>query len=461
MDYDQAVIQGGGIPLPVCSGASRRSEESRSKRERSVVKKHAHDATSTGGRAWSKSRGSRLALGGGAGIALVSLAAGWFLGTLQQPATVDGPVVRSTIDVIESEGPPFGLAISKDGRRLAYTDYSTVWIRDLQTGDVWEIPDAGSVYQLEFNEDGSWLLLIGQHWTKRSPVRGGRPVDVVETSSPASDAIWGPDNTVLYYNERQIHRIGTGGGNPEVILSPDSSRGQLEVQEPFLTPDGRTLIARIALADGQNQIGVYDYPTMDERGIIDPGGKYPMYFPSGHLVYNVAGELMGRAFDLSSARPLGPPVPLATDITPRAWSVSRDGLMASSYQLAFSASRGTAEDRRIVRQRWSEEPEVLSLQAGGYDDMHLAPDGRSLIVEVGGTEGVDLWRVDIETGVRNRLTFGGDGEDPAWAPAGADSIVYVIRGSSISKIVVASADGSGEPRVMLEAVTEGSAPSPR
>ncbi|MDX1740966.1 MAG: hypothetical protein R3178_06715, partial [Rhodothermales bacterium] len=386
-----------------------------------------------------------------AGIALVSLAAGWFLGTLQQPATVDGPVVRSTIDVMDSEGPPFGLAISKDGRRLAYTDYSTVWIRDLQTGDVWEIPDAGSVYQLEFNEDGSWLLLIGQHWTKRSPVRGGRPVDVVETSSPASDAIWGPNNTVLYYDQRQIHRIGTGGGNPEVILSPDSSRGQLEVQEPFLTPDGRTLIARIALADGQNQIGVYDYPTMDERGIIDPGGKYPMYFPSGHLVYNVAGELMGRAFDLSSARPLGPPVPLATDITPRAWSVSRDGLMASSYQLAFSASRGTAEDRRIVRQRWSEEPEVLSLQAGGYDDMHLAPDGRSLIVEVGGTEGVDLWRVDIETGVRNRLTFGGDGEDPAWAPAGADSIVYVIRGSSLSKIVVASADGSGEPRVLLEA----------
>jgi Tol biopolymer transport system component len=195
---------------------------------------------------------------------------------------------------------------------------------------------------------------------------------------------------------------------------------------------------------------VYDYPTMDERGTIDPGGKYPMYFSSGHLVYNVSGELMGRPFDLESASPLGPPAPLATDITRRAWSVSRDGLMASAYQLAFSASRGSEDGFRIVRQRWNEEPDVLSVQADGYDDMHLAPDGRSLIVEVDGAEDQDLWRVDIETGVRNRLTFNGDGDDPAWASPGADSILYINRNTSISRILVESADGSGEPRVVLE-----------
>jgi serine/threonine-protein kinase len=385
------------------------------------------------------------------GITVVSLGAGWLLRTPENSATVDGPVVRSTIDVMESERPPFGLAISKDGRRLAYTDYSTVWVRDLQTGDVWEVPGAGSVYQLDFNEDGSWLLLVGLNWAKRAPVRGGRPVDVIETSSRENDAIWGPDNTVLYFDGGQIHRIGTGGGNSDVLLSPDSSRGQVEFQEPFLTQDGSTLLVRIALANGQNQIGVYDYPAMDERGIIDPGGKYPMYFSSGHLVYNVTGELMGRPFDLTSARPLGPPVPLATDITRRAWSVSRDGLMASAYQVAFSASRGSEQGLRIFRQRWNEEPEVLSVQADGYDDMQLAPDGRSLIVEVDGAEDQDLWRVDIETGVRNRLTMNGDGDDPAWAPSGADSILYINRNTSTSRIIVASADGSGEPRVVLEA----------
>jgi WD40-like Beta Propeller Repeat len=324
-----------------------------------------------------------------------------------------------------------------------------VRIRDLQTGEEWTIPDSDGAYGLEFSADGSWLLMREFGAVRRTPVRGGRPVEVVGPAG-THDAVWGPGDTMLYVSRGTLMRVPLGGGAPESILVPDSTQGQRAIHEPFVTLDGSTIIVEIEGSGGQ-RIGIFDYPSLRERGVIDPGGDRPMYLESGHLVYNVSGEMMGRPFDLATATALGPPAPIASDVTPRAWSVSRAGLMASAFQIVFSAS-GSRRGDHLVRQYWNEEPELLSVQADLYDDMDLADDARMLAVEVEGEEDGYLWVIDLSTGVRNQLTFRGGlggGDDPVWSPDG-DSVLYVQRGGNTSLLRVQAADGSGDSRILLE-----------
>lgn len=385
-------------------------------------------------------------------LAAVSLLSGWLLRAPTPAAALDLPVVRATLDVLEGPSPPFGLALSRDGKYLGFTDFQTVRIRDLQSGEEWTIPESEGAYGMEFSADGSWLLLLGLNGVERAPFRRGRPVPIVGPST-GHEAVWGPGETVLYHAGGAIQRVPTGGGTPEQILAPDERREQREIREPFVSQDGSTLLVKIEGSDGRSRTGVFDYPSMRERAIIAPGGDRPTYLESGHLVYNVSGVLLGRPFDLATATPLGPPAPIASEITPRAWSASRSGLMASAFQIAFSASGPGSAGLRLVRQHWNEELEVLPVQPGDFDDIDLAADGRRLVVELGDDlDGNYLWMIDLSTGVRNQLTFrgrSGGGEDPVFSPEG-DSVLYVDRLGDASLLKVQATDGSGEPRALLE-----------
>ena len=142
---------------------------------------------------------------------------------------------------------------------------------------------------------------------------------------------------------------------------------------------------------------------------------------------------------------LGPLVPVGEKMLDRAMSITAEGHVFSAAQESFGSN---GENHRLEMVSWDGTRSVMSPQPGDYDDFAIASDGRRIAIEHANGES-DIWIVDVQSGVRNQLTFEDSGDDPWWHPRG-DSVLYVDRNSSRSQIVVRAADGSGVPGILYE-----------
>jgi len=159
--------------------------------------------------------------------------------------------------------------------------------------------------------------------------------------------------------------------------------------------------------------------------------------------------------DIEAAKLTGPIVPLYESVIRRAVSVSDNGHLF--YVEQSSVGRGIGGNNLYFKlMRWDGSSEIMTPANGNYDDFDLNPDGRRVVVE-DYDSAEDLWTVDLLSGVRNRLTTNGSGDEGIWYPRG-DSVLYVERGQG-SKLVIRSSDGSGQPRTIFETTERIAQPS--
>jgi hypothetical protein len=174
---------------------------------------------------------------------------------------------------------------------------------------------------------------------------------------------------------------------------------------------------------------------------------------SGFLLFLRDNTLLGQRLELGSLRLEGEPVTVAEDIRTggnngrNAFSVSENGVLA--YR-----SGGGAGNVQITWHTRDGKPAGVALPAGDYAQIELSPDDKRLVVErlPGGSNsgaGVDLWLLDIPSGVFSRLTSGPESErDPLWSPD-SQHVVYSVDGkeSGIREMTV----GTGETTVYADA----------
>jgi eukaryotic-like serine/threonine-protein kinase len=377
----------------------------------------------------------------GAGV-LIGLAGGWLLGAGNSGSNDTKAVVRTALDVTVSPDPPLALAVSANAQYLAYLDDGGVWARDLQTQEAWLIPETNGVRAIRFSPDGNWLLLRAFRRIRRVLLRGGRPIDVVPTNSPYSRAEWVDQSSIVFADDGRIYSYDLGTGAKVEIAGSDSSSGSVyTLDEPYVTADGRTLLA-MTRSEASNALGVFDYPGGSLRGTYETAGDWPIYLDSGHLLFFLGDELIAQPFDLGAVRTTGPPVPVGKGPVGWGWDISADGhVFAADWP--FGSRQG---GRRIERQTWEGEAEFLPPSIAFYDDFDVHPDGNRLAIEVNDAED-DIWIVDTFSGVRNRLTFGGTASDPFWHPSG-DSVVFARHMDDLGQILIKASDGSGEPRTL-------------
>ena len=111
------------------------------------------------------------------------------------------------------------------------------------------------------------------------------------------------------------------GGEPEEITTVDPEQG-LNHAWPHILPGGRAVLFTIQPAGAieNAQIAVLNLDTGEQRVLV-PGGSYPRYSPTGHLIYGVSGTLRAVAFDVDRLEVTDPnPVPvLAGVVTQGQW----------------------------------------------------------------------------------------------------------------------------------------------
>jgi Tol biopolymer transport system component len=157
-----------------------------------------------------------------------------------------------------------------------------------------------------------------------------------------------------------------------------------------------------------------------ERHRVTDASSNPQYSPSGHLLFYRESDLSVYAapFDIDKAVVTGE-VMLVQDKVSRVgaletYAVSDNGTMI------FTPSEGSALTGayQVV---WVDRKGTITSLVERHDSWTLpriSPDGRTLLMQRGGTLDCMLWTYDLNRGTLSKLTFKGDHHSPAWHPSG-------------------------------------------
>lgn len=407
-------------------------------------------------------RGARwvpwAAVGGIVLAAMVALTA-W---TVTRPPRVPAPVVsRFGITLPQAQPLAFSfndrdLALSADGTRLAYTagDQAQLMVRAFDQLDA--VPIAGIVNARApfLSPDGRWIgffdrldegtdtgPVVERTALKRVATSGGPPMAISLLTRASRGASWGPDDSIVFATSDTstgLLRVRGGGGELEVLTTPDPASGELDHYFPSLLPGARGVLFTIR-GPGGRQVAVLDLESGDRRTLIQSGSQAE-YVDTGHLIYADGGALWAVRFDLSTLAVRGDPVPLVEQVLTlgaTAFTISPRGTLVY-VPVAGDRLRSLV----WVTRQGAEEP--IAAPSRAYLRARLSPDGKRAALQVAEQRN-QIWTWDFARETLTSLIFdsGAHFLNPLWTPDGRHIVFGVSRNGSTADLYRRSADGTG------------------
>jgi Tol biopolymer transport system component/predicted Ser/Thr protein kinase len=340
--------------------------------------------------------------------------------------------------------------ISPDGSRLVYTARGSGGKTQLATR-LLDQPQPALLAGTEdavdpfFSPDSQWIGFFAGNQMRKIPVQGGGAVTLCETGE-ARGASWGEDGQIIFAGRGVgLSRVPDSGGPPQSLTTP--APGEVSHRWPQILPGGKAVLftSTATLSDYEN--GMIEALTLKtgKWKVVQRGGYFGRYLPSGHLLYVHQGTLLGVPFDLDRLEVKGTPAPLLEDVDASAYYAS--GQFESSKNGVLVYSRGTNSDSRwpIVWLDRSGKTQPLA-PAANYDFPLLSPDGKRLLVRLQG----DVQIYDIERDRMTRLTLNRNTSIAIWTPDG-QHVVFSSTVPSGFALQWIRADGAGEAQALMEA----------
>ena len=165
--------------------------------------------------------------------------------------------------------------------------------------------------------DGEWVGFIhtgSRRTLQKVSILGGAPVSLTQSPSNIHGASWGADDQIIFgTNGHGLFRVSAGGGEAEVLTTPDPDQGERRHGWPFIIP-GRGAVLFVTSSGDEpltsGQLALLDLGT-GEVTQLGLAGVSPRYVATGHLVYAAEdGSVRAVPFDATSLEVTGNPVPL-------------------------------------------------------------------------------------------------------------------------------------------------------
>ena len=404
-------------------------------------------------------------------VAATAAIAAW--GWLRPQATPNQPVRRYAIDVAGDAAidpnVTGGLALSRDGERLAYvgrsaTGVEQIWVRDRNQLHARPIPGTDQANSLAFSPDGKQLAFItfGPLALKVVPVDGGSPVIVGDTALGAGGTAWGQDGFLYlaggYDGKRGIVRVPVNGGAPVPVTVIDTASHALAHIYPSLLPNGRGLLFSVwygPTRPSEGDIAVADLKT-GRFEVLVRGVRARYAAPGQLLVVRADGSLVAIPFDQERLTMTGPPVPVLTGVAVSSGFVADLAISEEGTLVYYAGQPGNVSEE--VRPVWVTRDGQMSAVDSGWTinrpfngGLSLSPDGHRLAVAIAGDRTADIWIKQLDHGPLSRLTF----EEflkyrPTWTPDGRDVTYIVDPGNNNASAYRKRADGSGAPELLFK-----------
>jgi serine/threonine-protein kinase len=382
-------------------------------------------------------------------LASLVAGAGWWRAT----RPVDHPLTRLSVDLGPQAiaGLDLTAAISPDGRRMVFgargpDGKQQLATRLLDQAQPTLLPGTEGGRYPFFSPDGQSIGFFTGMELKKIPVQGGVPATLGSTFI-AVGASWGEAGNIVAVLQATgpLYRIPAFGGPRQAItkLGP----GELTHRWPQVLPGARAVVftasPSIAAMDDAN-IEAVSLQTGQVK-IVQRGGYYGRYLPSGHLVYVHQGMLYGARFDAERLEVRGPPATLLEDVAANPATGGGQFAFSTSGTFVYAAGKNAAQSWQLAWLDGSGRMQPLLPAPGTYAHPRFSPDGQKLAFI--GKSG-DLYVHSLERDTTTRLTFSGNANAPVWAPDGRHLVFQsVSNGYSFYWI---RSDGAGEPQRLLE-----------
>jgi Tol biopolymer transport system component/predicted Ser/Thr protein kinase len=393
-----------------------------------------------------------------AGVMAVLAAGVGFIHFREKP--LEANRMRFEIPEPENRG-NYSLALSSDGRKLAFLGPGGLWIRDLDSLESRLLPGTDDVATATFfwSPDGRFLGYVAGQGRKlmKIDISGGRPETLGDVPGDMLGGTWNQDGLIVLGRlDGPLSRVSQSGGTAAPLMNRDASIGEIRQIWPYLLPDRKHLVYQAASSQTERN-GIYlatldgkDRKLLVQRAEISPLGEMLAYAPPaasgelGHLLFLRNGALLALALNSRSFEPAGEAFRVADDVA--AFSVSSNGVLA--YQ------KGTAAGTQSLRwfDRTGKPLGNLGPPANRYADPTFSPDGKRVAVsKEDSPRTLDIWLIDVARGVPTRLTF--DSRDDrffAWSPDGS-RLAYVSGfGRAHTEMYVKNTDGTGNPELIYK-----------
>jgi eukaryotic-like serine/threonine-protein kinase len=363
-----------------------------------------------------------------------------------RPTPDAAPLLRLEISTPATTDPE-SVAVAPDGRSIAYVaaagGVSRVWVRSFDAARPRELPETDGAMQPFWSPDSRSLGFFADRKLKRVDIAGGTP-QVLAAAPIARGGAWNRDGVIVFAacTPCGLSRVAATGGPATAVTTPENG-GALSHRWPAFLPDGRFLFfGGLGRIESRGiYLGSLDAPRPKRLADADGGAVFD---PPDRLLLVRQGTLIAARFDPSSGSVSGDPKPIAETVS----SVTRSAFSAAGGVLAYRA--GLVDRRRLA---WVDRSGKLLSNLGSVDDAYisspeLAPDGRRVLVQRFVQGNVDVWVIDVGSGIATRATFSPSAEaNMVWAPDGR-AFAFAWVGEGQFGIHVRRMTGGGEERTL-------------
>ena len=344
-------------------------------------------------------------------------------------------------------------ALSRDGTQLVFSGVENgVTQLYLRRMDQWDsVPIRGTVGATRpfLSPDGQWVAFTAGRSLKKVAIGGGPTIDLAELDWGGGS--WGSNDQIVYtraYNSG-LWKISATGGSPQMLTSPDHSRGELAHWWPQILPDGdNVLFTSFSTPIERSSIVVRSLKTGKQRTLIE-GGTFARYLPPGYLIFSRGETVIAVPFDLRKLELAGAPVPVLEGVACLPQNGDSQFAVSESGTLAFLLTSVIATEQKLVSIDRQGKIQTLRDNIHLHGGLRLSPDGQRIALglrEAGHPP--DIWVQNLARGSLSRLTHGpASNFNPLWTPDGRQ-LLYVSE-RPVFEIYRKSADGGGNEDAVL------------
>jgi len=318
-----------------------------------------------------------------------------------------------------------------------------LWVRELDSLTARELQDTDGARLPFWSPDSSAIGFFANGDLRRIDVSGGTAAVLARALDPRGGA-WSVNGTIVYSptSVSPLHQVSASGGTSAALTTLAS--GEFSHRWPEFLPGGRTL-----LFYGQGSGSAVYVTTVDRPGDTRRVFEAPSsvrYYPGrgvgrGYLLWVAQDRVMAQHFDEASAQLTGSPVVVpGTEDTASFPGTFRASVSVSNDGTLLYRTGGTRHQLRWFGSNGTPLKTVGAIDQ--YVGLRLSPNEREVLVTIrdSATSG-DLWRVDLTSGARSRVTSEGRGWYAVWSPDG-ERVAFTALGGGDLRIT--SAHGTGE-----------------
>jgi eukaryotic-like serine/threonine-protein kinase len=348
---------------------------------------------------------------------------------------------------------PYSLAVSPDGRRVAFVaagldDATALWVRSLVGGSYQQISGTENALYPFWSADSREIGFTSGGRLKRADPSTGAVQVICDIDYPFGDT-WNDHGTILFAGALgPLYKVDASGSAPQPVTR---ARGNEAHRWPSFLPDQDHFLYFVDNPEhsgGSAAIrGIYvsSLTSMDSKKISSEINN-AVQFASGRLFFVHNRSLMAQPFDLQRLELTGKAEVIAPEEIEEDSAFSNTGFSVSSNGVVVFQSASDNFSRLSWFDRQGKDLESVSSR--GYRDPSLSGDGSLLAITAddqrNGRHSIRIY--DFARSTSTSVSDGGTDEFPALS---YDGKTVAYSNSEANTISTLATDNSGQPQALV------------